>query len=235
MKGDLPCLEATDSCISQLQVLATTKNPLLVSIDQKVEEINTRIEEARRQNKKNVQLSMFTPAVQYIFQGTGVTSTSGTPQTNSGPLNRLFGVFSSITGLNNLLAAVGVPIFQALTGSTPGVQQNNIALADLQVKTAALVKDRQVLANDIKNKVYTAVIEFDNAAREFQLSTEVARRESDRYQLINLEYRLGQHDTNSYLAATTSLDNRKAASFRSWAALRRQLSLVKLLVLGQED
>lgn len=234
MKGDLPCLEATDSCISQLQVLATTKNPLLTSIDQKVEEINTRIEEARRQNKKNVQLSMFTPAVQYIFQGTG-TGIVRTTEPTSGPLNRLFGIFSSLTGVNNLLAAVGVPIFQALTGSTPGAEQNNIALADLQVKVATLVKDRQVLANDIKNKVYTAIIEFDNAAREFQLSTEIARRETDRYQLINLEYRLGQHDTNSYLAATTSLDNRKAATFRSWASLRRQLSLVKLLVLGQED
>lgn len=244
MKGDLPCADASERCIAQLQGLAASKNPLLRKLDESIKEIEDKIAEARKQNRRSVWIGAFTPAVQLIFQGTGATSTTSittgnttvTTQTRApGPLDRVLGIFTSLTGLNNLLSVVGVPLFQAITGTTPGQQQNNIQLTELATRVAALQKDRQLLANDVRNRVFTEVINFDNAAREFQIANEVARRESDRFQLINLEYRLGQHDTNSYTNALNSLDGKKAASFRAWASLRRQLSIIKVLVLGEES
>lgn len=254
MKGELPCLEATDACIQQLQTIAVTKNPLLTNLDRSIEEINTRIEDARKSNQQSVLISTLTPAVQYIFTGAGGGTTATTATTRSvtttnaqgqqvtqsvqvrppGPLDRFFGVLTSITGLNSLLSAVGVPIFQALTGGNQQFREAAIAITDLQTKSAGLTKDRAVLANDVKNQTVRAVLEFDTAAREFQIAQEVARRESDRFKLLDVEYRLGQHDTNSYLAAVTSLDAKKAATFRAWTALRRRVSEIKILVLGEE-
>lgn len=243
MKGDLPCLEASDGCIAQLQVLATTKNPLLTDLDAKIEEINTRIEEAKKQNKQSVDLAVLTPAVQYIFQGTGVATTTTTTTTGSttapaprrGVLGRLLGVFTSITGLNDLLSVIGVPVFQRLTGGNDASRTRDIAIADLAAKNAALVKDRALLANEIKNKVVTSVLEFDIAAREFQISQEEARREQDGFKLFEIEYRLGQGDTQQYLNSVRSLNSRKAAVYRAWTAMRRRVSEVKLLVLGQDE
>lgn len=244
MKGDLPCADASERCIAQLQGLAASKNPLLRKLDESIKEIEDKIAEAKKQNRRSVWIGAFSPAVQYVFQGTGATGTTSvtvgnttttTPTRPPGTLDRILGIFSTITGLNNLLSVIGVPLFQAITGTTPGQQQNNLQLTDLATKVAALQKDRQVLANDIRNRVFTEVINFDNAAREFQITNEVARRESDRFALINLEYKLGQHDTNSYTNALNSLDGKKAASFRAWANLRRQLSIIKVLVLGEES
>lgn len=244
MKGDLPCLEASDSCIAQLQVLATTKNPLLTDLDTKIEEINTRIEEAKAQNKRSVNLAVLTPAVQYIFQGTGVTSTvTTTTATGStttaaprrGVLGRLLGIFTTITGLNDLLSVIGVPAFQSLTGGNDASRTRDIAIADLQVKSAELTRGRVTLANEVKNKVVSSILEFDTAAREFQISQEEARREQDGFQLFEIEYRLGQGDTQQYLSSVRSLNTRKAAVYRAWTAMRRLISEVKLLVLGQDE
>ncbi|MCD8489490.1 MAG: hypothetical protein LRZ84_22820 [Desertifilum sp.] len=234
MKGDLPCLNASESCIIQLQNKAVNENPLLTDLDRKIEEINDRIEDARRDNKRSVNLSVLTPGVRYIFEGAGARGEQPQGQRQPGAIDRILGLFTGLTGINNLLGVIGVPVFQALTGSTPGVQQNNIAIADLQTKVAALVSDRAQLANRVKERVAEEVFEFDVAAREFQLSQEIARRESDRFQLLDVEYRLGQGSTQSYLGNLTALDAKKAATFRSWTAMRRRINQIKLLVLGED-
>ena len=52
MKGNLPCVDATTECITQLQQLAAQHNPLLKEVDARIEEIQQKITEANAQNKK---------------------------------------------------------------------------------------------------------------------------------------------------------------------------------------
>lgn len=52
---------------------------------------------------------------------------------------------------------------------------------------------------------------------------------------LQVEYRYGRGDSNSYLSSLNSLDSRKAQSYRAWAAMRAQIEKIKLLVLGVEE
>lgn len=131
---------------------------------------------------------------------------------------------------------MGIPLFDKLFGGgNEQAHSREIAISDLQVKLAEIQRERAELANQVKEKVALAVFDFDTSRREFQISQEVAKRESARMQLIEVEYRLVQGDSNSYLAQLTSLDARKAQTFRAWASLRSQLEKIKLLVLGTPD
>nr|WP_242023745.1 TolC family protein [Trichocoleus sp. FACHB-6] len=235
MKGNLPCADATTPCISQLQALAGQNNPLLKEVDTRIEEIQGKISEAKAANKQSINLSVLTPAVQYLFQGTGATPTPVQPgQRPLGFLDRLVGIFTSITGINGLLGAIGVPTFQALTGGNNDAKNRSIAIADLQIKLAQLQRDRAELADVIREKVYQAAFDLDDAKREFQVSQELARGRAALNQLAEVEYRLGQGSTESYLNGSFALQQHNASVFRTWTKLRSGVVRVKLLVLGAE-
>ena len=235
MKGNLPCAEASTPCISQLQSVAAQNNPLLKEVDTRIEEIQGKIDEAKKENKKSINLAVLTPAVQYLFQGTGATPTPVQPgQRPLGFLDRLVGIFTSITGINGLLGAIGVPTFQALTGGNNDAKNRSIAIADLQIKLAQLQRDRAELADVIREKVYQSAFDLDDAKREFQVSQELARGRRQLNQLAEVEYRLGQGSTESYLNASFALQQGDATVFRTWTKLRSGVVKVKLLVLGVE-
>ncbi len=237
MRGDLPCVDATTECIAQLQETAAQQNSLLIEIDARIEEINTKIEEAKAQNKKSINLSVLRPAARVFLEPTFTDAPAQPNQRQRGPIDKLVSIFSSPVGvINEVLRAVGVPLFDKFFGGgNEQAQGRAIAISDLQVKLAEIQHGRAELASQIKEKVTLAVFDFDTSRREFQISQEVAKRESARMQLIEVEYRLGQGDSNSYLAQLTSLDAKKAQTFRAWASLRSQMEKIKLLVLGTLD
>jgi hypothetical protein len=131
--------------------------------------------------------------------------------------------------------AVGIPFLQASFGGNAENQRNAIAISDLQVKVAELQRGRAELAQKIREQVYLAAFEYDEAAREFQISQEVAKRDAARMQLLQIEYRFGEGDSNTYLNSLNSLDGRKAQTYRAWAAMRSRIEKIKLLVLGVEE
>ncbi|WP_250121651.1 hypothetical protein [Chroococcidiopsis sp. CCMEE 29] len=114
-------------------------------------------------------------------------------------------------------------------------QRNVIAISDLQVKVAQLQRGRAELAQKIREQVYLAAFEYDEAARDFQLSQEVAKRDADRLRLLEVEYRFGEGDTNSYLSSLNGLDARNAQTYRAWTSMRARIEKIKLLVLGVEE
>lgn len=237
MQGSLPCTEATTTCIAQLQEVATQKNPLLQEIDQRIEEISTKIEEAKAQNKKSIDLSVLRPAARVFLEPTFDTPVvqAGQPAPRQrGPIEKIVSLFTSPVGVvNELLRAVGIPLFDKLLGGgNEQAQGRQIAIADLQVKLAEIQRGRAELADKVKEKVALAVFDFDTSRREFQISMEISKREVSRMQLSEVEYRLGSNDSNTYLGQMSSLDRNKAAAFRSWASMRSQLEKIKLLVLG---
>lgn len=236
MKGDLPCLAATRDCISSLQSSATQHNPLLSEIDQRIEEINGKIDEARATNKKAVRLSVLTPALQALLQPQIIKQTDGSERQTGGLLSNLTSLFiNPASTLDKLLNAVGIPILQASFGGNQETQRNAIAISDLQVKVAELQRGRAELAQKIREQVYLAAFEYDEAAREFQIAQEMAKRDVARMKLLQIDYRFGDGDSNTYLSSLNSLDNRKGQTYRAWTAMRSRIEKIKLLVLGVEE
>lgn len=233
--GDLPCLEATRACISSLQQAAVSKNPLLVEIDTRIEEINSKIEEAKAGNRKSIRLGVFTPAVQSLVQTHTVTE-NGQSRQSGGFIRNVLGLFSNPVGtIDKVLSAIGIPLLQASFGGNEENQRNAIAISDLQIKVAELQRGRAELAQKIREEVYLAAFEYDEAAREFQISQEVAKRDKSRVQLLEVEYRLGEGDSNTYLNTLNSSDAKKAQTYRSWSAMRSRIEKIKLLVLAVEE
>lgn len=242
MRGGLPCVDATTECIAQLQDVATMQNPLLLEIDGRIEEINTRIEEAKAENKKSIRLSVLRPAVRVLLEPstTATTNNSGSQQSitvnRPRPLEKIAQIVTNpVRIVNELLAAVGIPLFDSLFGGSDQNQERAIAISDLEVKLAEIQRGRAELADQVKEKVALAVFDFDTSRREFQISQEISKRESARLKLVDAEYRLGHGGTDPYLGQITSLDGKKGATFRSWASLRSQLAKIQLLVLGNPE
>jgi hypothetical protein len=244
MMGDLPCLEATEPCINQLQSLAIDNSLALKAIDERVELVNEKIEEARRNNQRTINLGIFEPAVTAFFQIETIQEARNAQgeiiqeRSRRGFLDRILMFFDNpVRGLNDLLALVGVPLFRNASGGDQAAQQRNIAIADLQVKVAEIQNKRGDLAQKLREQVILEVLDFDQLRREFQISQEVTRREVLRLQVVELDYRFagGTMDTPQYLRELSSIDQQKAATFREWARLRSQLIKVKVLVLGVEE
>jgi hypothetical protein len=236
MRGELPCLDISESCLGQLQSLAVANSVAIKAIDERVQIINGKIEEAKRNNQATVRLGVFEPLVQNWLQLEAVPVGSTKPR--RGFLNRVFDLFSQpLNGVNEILSLVGVPLFKNAIGGDPNVQARSIAIADLQVKVAEVENKRGDLVLRIRDAVVLQVLDFDQYRREFQVSQEIARRSQLRLKLVELDYRLasGTMTTPGYLSELSALDQQKAQTFRAWAKVRVQLVRVKLLVLPNEN
>lgn len=251
MMGDLPCLDATEPCIRQLQDLAIANSPALAAIDQRIELVNQKIDEARANNQATINLGILEPAVQYFLRieeipavaevrdSQGTIITPAQPARREGFIERLLNFFDGGTlgTINDILSLIGLPLFRNATGGDAAAQQREIAIADLQVKIAEIENKRGELANQTREQVMLQLLDFDTIRREFQIAQEVTRRDALRLEVLTLDYRFaasGTMNTPSYLNEISALDQQKADTFRAWARLRTQLVRVKLLVLGSE-
>jgi hypothetical protein len=231
MRGGLPCLETTSSCLEQLQNKSVTDSPLLKELDTRIQEATSKIDEARSKNAKTVRLSVLTPALQYLL---GPAVTAGQPQPEGkGLIDNLSGIFNGETGLiNGLLNVIGVPLFIGSQGANTEANRNAIAISDLQIKVAELQRARAQLADTIRGKVAVALVKFDEGRTDFQIAQVVGARAIDQFKVFELRYIRGNNDTESYLAKQSQLDRVKADTYASWGKMRRSLFEIKLLVLG---
>ncbi|MEP0923427.1 hypothetical protein [Leptolyngbya sp. ST-U4] len=251
MRGELPCLEATEPCVKQLQEMAIGNSTALQAIDERIELVNEKIDTARANNQQTINLGIFEPALQYFLKiedvpavaevrdAQGNVTTPAQPARRRGFLDRIGDIFTggALTTINDVLSLIGVPLFQSIAGGSPEQQQREIAIADLQVKIAEIENKRGELATQLREQVMLQALEFDTIRREFQISQEVAKRETLRLQIVEQNYRfaVGTMDTPQYLREVSSLDQQRASTFRAWSRLRTQLTRVKLLVLGAGD
>lgn len=239
MLGDLPCLETQEACIKQLQAMAVQNSHSLKAIDERIAIVNQKIEEARRNNQRTINLGVFEPLVTAWLKLDTVVTPGQEPQ-KRGIIDRVIGMFTGgsamLSGVNEILSLIGVPLFRNLGGGDAAAQTRQIAIADLQVKVATVEKERAELADKIKELVTQQVLDFDVIRKDFQVAQEIARREVIRGKLRQIDYRYSTKiSTDSYLSSLSSLDNVKANSYRQWARLRNQLAKIKLLVLGDQD
>lgn len=245
MMGELPCLDASEVCVRQLQEIAVSNNPTLAEIDMRIEAINERIETARANNQASIRLGIFEPLIEDLIR---VETVNRVPDPTRPPipgsiivpeergfLDNVLGIFTNpVQGVNSILSLIGLPLFRSASGGDAATQQREIAIADLQIKVAEVERSRSEMANDLREEVILQVLEFDTIRREFQISQETARRSTLRLQILDLNYRFGVGiSTPQYLAEINALDQQKAQTFRAWARLRTQLTKIKLLVMSE--
>ena len=234
MKGGLPCLETSAACLQQLQEKAVAQSPLLKEIDQRVQEANSKIDEAKAANKKSIKLSILSPALQYMLGPAPSGDTTG--QRRPGFFDRLAKLFTGNVGIvNDLLTVVGIPLFQGSQGGDSQAQSRSLQISDIQVKIAELQRERAKLADTVRDKVAQSLVQFDEARTEFQSSQILATRSLQQFQVYEIRYVRGNSDTESYLARENSLDHTKAQTYAAWAKMRRSLFQVKLLVLNVQE
>ena len=243
MLGDLPCLDVTEPCVRQLQEQAISNSSTLQAIDERVELINDKIEEAKRNNQRTIRLGLLEPALQAFLQTETIQEQRNATgqilqdRQRRGFVDRLAMFFQNpVRGLNDIFALVGVPLFRSAAGGDQAAQERGIAIADLQVKIAEIENKRGDVAQALREQIMLHALEFDQTRREFQISQEIARRAALRLQILDQNYRfaVGSLDTPRYLQEISAIDQQKAQTFSAWAKLRSQLTRIKLMVLGEE-
>ncbi len=236
MKGALPCLETSAACLQQLQEKAVAQSPLLKEIDQRVQEANQKIEEAKARNQKSIKLSIFSPALQYFLQPQTLNNGGSKSQGTGGIIDNLAALFTGKVGIvNGLLKAVGIPLFEGSQGGGDSAQTRAVQISDIQIRIAELQRERAKLADEVRDKVAKALVDFDEARTEFQTVQVVSQRSIEQFQVYEIRYVRGNSDTESYLAHQNSLDHTKAQTYAAWAKMRRSLFQVKLLVLNVQE
>ena len=229
MLGELPCLSATNECVGQLQDLAIQNQRSLQVIDQRIELMTQKIEEARAQNRKSIRLSTFTPLVQSYLD----LDNDASDRRRLGLFEKLGRIFTNpISAINEALSFIGVPLFESQFGLNSDAQNREIAISDLEVKLAQIQQERDKIKDALTKEVVLQVIEFDRYRREFQISQEIAKRSLLQFQLLKVDYLFGDSNTQTYLNAQNTIDQEKAKAYRAWAQLRSQLIQIKILVLG---
>ncbi len=234
MMGDLPCLEPTTDCISQLQAMAVENNLTLAIIQERIDGIDQRIEEARSRNQTAVWMDTFEPLMtQYLSYETVLVNGQ---QQQRGFFDRLLSAFSNpLNAINEALSLIGIPLIRGVTQTNARAQQTAIAISDLQVKVAQIEQEKRKIAEALREQVVLEVLEFDATRREFQISQEVARRATVQHRLLEIDYRFSDRiDSVTYLGHLSQLDQTKATTYRAWARLRTRLARIQMLVLGSE-
>lgn len=229
LKGDLPCIESTESCILQLQSLALSRSPILREMDARIEEAENRIAEARSSNLKTINVNTFSPFLQVLL-GAAAQINKDSPLI-ANPLTLIFGnILGNIAG--ELLG--GLFNWQGLQGGGEAASRV-IAIGDLQIKVAELQRNRAESANRLRELVLIETLKLEEIARDFQIQQEIARRERARIEIIRISYRFGQGNSEGYLSQLSGYDRQKAQVWREWSRMRSQLIKVKILVIGVEE
>lgn len=218
-----------------MQEKSIAQSPLLKEIDNRVQEANQKIDEAKSRNQKSIKLSILSPALQYFLEPQ-TFSNGSKQQITGGLIDNIATLFTGkISLINGLLKVIGIPLFQGTQGGDNQAQSRAIQISDIQVKIAELQRQRAELADKIREKVATSLSNFDQARTEFQETQIMAARTIEQFQIYEIAYRQGDSDTQAYLARLNSLDHTKAQTFSSWAKMKRILFEIKMLVLNTQE
>ncbi len=247
LRGELPCLSSTPSCIEQLQAKAVSDSALLVDIDTKIEELQIRIDEATVANKRSINLAILSPGLQVLISPItepgktttsedGKTTTTTQGRSTTGLLGNLGLLFSgSSLVIDKVLGGVAVPLLQSIFGGNKEQRDANVQIVDLQLKVTQLQQARHQMANTIREKVLESALNLDQNKREFQATLLSIQLLEQQTKLVQIEFRLGQHDSLVMLAQERQFNEANLAAFRQWGDLKSSIQKLKVLVLGVED
>jgi hypothetical protein len=233
MYKPLPCLDITADCINRLQNKAVLSSPVLRELELKITTVNQKIEEAKTNNKKSIDLAIFEPALQvFLKQDTvvekGVSRKIGVVER----IGQLFGNPGPV--VNDLLSAIGIPVLKGFYGGSDAQQNRAIQISDLVVKVAEMERGKTEVAAKTRERVQQLVLEFDGLAREFQAEQAIVVGEERALKLYAVMYAAGDGDTDVYLSRKGRLERGKLKVFKDWARVRGQVVVLKAVVLPRD-
>jgi hypothetical protein len=233
MYQPLSCLDTSVECVQALQTEAVQNNPIIKGIELKIQEINQRIEEAKTNNKKSIDLSIFEPGLQALLKKETIVE-NGQVRT-IGFFERIGQLFTNPGAvMNDLLGAVGIPILRGSFGGNDAQQSKTIAISELTIKVAEMERGKTDVATKTKEKIQQLVLDFDAAAREFQAEQAIVVSQKRSFKIYSVTYAAGDGDTNTYLLRKEQLEKSKLQVFKNWAKLRSHISHLKNIVLAKE-
>lgn len=203
LKGELPCLDSSSSCIKLLTDKAIANSTTLKNLDQQIVQNQTNVKAIAESAKGNI-FTQIQPFVSFLAAPIGLGSVVGS-------------VFDNLAG-------------NARTDQT--IAQNN---ATLEIRIAEIERSKLDAKARIEDSVISSLIQFDTLKVEANISVAIANRESSRFKLIEIGYRLGEGDTNSFIALQNGLDRTRLAVTRNKSAMRSQAAKIKRIVLGDES
>jgi hypothetical protein len=233
MYSPLSCLDITPDCIARLQQDAVGNSPVIKQLDAKIATVNQKIEEAKTNNRKSIDLSIFEPALQIFLKQETVVENGQTRKI--GFVERVGQIFSNPGSiLNDLLGAIGIPLLRGSYGGNDAQQGRAIQISDLVVKVAEMERIKTEVGAKTREKIQQLILEFDVLAREFQAEQAIAISESKSFKLYSVTYAAGDGDTNIYLNRKGQLDKTKLQVFKYWARVRGQITVIKTVVTPRE-
>lgn len=206
LKGELPCLDSSAPCITLLTQRAFVNSPAIKSLDQQIQ-----------QSEANVR---------------------SIAQAGSGNIFSLIQPFTPFFSVAPVPLALGTAIGTVITNFAGNVRQDQTIAqnnATLQIRIAELERGKIDARGRIEDALVAAVIAFDAAKIQTDIATAIANRESGRFKLIEIGYRLGEGDTNSFIALQNGLDRTRLDVTRQKSAMRSQAAKIKRIVLGDES
>jgi hypothetical protein len=235
MYSPLPCLDLSLECVQNLQQQGIQNSILIRELDNKIQDINIKVEEAKSNNKKAIELSVFEPAVQVFLRNDVVVDGDGKAR-RVGPFEKIGQLFSNPSSIvGDLLVAVGIPLLRSAYGGDETRQNRAIQISDLTIKVAELERGKVELANKIREKIQMMVLDFDTAAKEFQAEQAIVTSQVKSFKVYTITYASGDGDTDTYLRRKENLERSKLKLFKDWAKLRGQISLMKNMVNPRES
>jgi hypothetical protein len=233
MYSPLSCLDVTPDCIARLQQEAVQNSPVIKQLEAKISTVNQKIEEAKTNNKKSIDLSIFEPALQVFLKQETVVENGQTRKI--GFIERVGQIFSNPGSLlNDLLGAIGIPLLRGSYGGNDAQQNRAIQISDLVVKVAEMERIKTEVGAKTREKIQQLMLEFDVLAREFQAEQAIATSESKSFKLYSVTYAAGDGNTDTYLNRKGQLDKTKLQVFKYWARVRGQITAIKTVVMPRE-
>jgi hypothetical protein len=233
MYSPLSCLDVTPDCIARLQQEAVQNSPVIKQLEAKIATVNQKIEEAKTNNKKSIDLSIFEPALQVFLKQETVVENGQTRKI--GFVERVGQIFSNPGSLlNDLLGAIEIPLLRGSYGGNDAQQNRAIQISDLVVKVAEMERIKTEVGAKTRDKIQQLMLDFDVLAREFQAEQAIATSESKSFKLYAVTYAAGDGDTNIYLNRKGQLDKTKLQVFKYWARVRGQITAIKTVVMPRD-
>jgi hypothetical protein len=232
MYSPLVCLDTTPNCIAKLQQAAVQNSPVIKELEVKIATVNQKIEAAKTNNQKSLELSIFEPALQVFLQRETVVENGQSRKLGFGErVGQLFSNPGEVFG--ELLGAIGIPLLRGLYGGSDAQRSRAIQITDLTIKVAEMERIKTEIAAKTREKVQQSVLDFDVLAREFQAEQAIAHTETRSFKLYAITYAAGDGNTDTYLHRKEKLDRTKLQVFKNWARVRNQITAIKSVVLPQ--
>ena len=205
LKGELPCLDSSSSCIKLLTERAITNSPSLKGLNQQIELNEANVKAVAESGRGNI-FSQIQPFVPFLA-------------VPSAPL---------------ALGAAIASVIGNLSSNTRSDTANAQGNANLQIQIAQIERTKVEVQERLQDNVLESLIVFDNLRIKADIAVAIANRESSRFKLIEIGYRLGEGDTNSFISLQNGLDRTRLGVTESKAAMRSQAAKIKRIVLGDE-